>query len=40
MKWEARYEAEDVEGHHWLFSRHTRDVSPEALGATITSPLK
>jgi hypothetical protein len=40
MKWEARYEAEDVEGHHWLFSRHARDVSPKAWDATITTQLK
>lgn len=26
---------EDLEGHHWLFSRHARDVSPDAWGATI-----
>ena len=37
---EKQYGAEDVEGHHWLFSRHARDVSPEAWGATITNPLR
>jgi uncharacterized glyoxalase superfamily protein PhnB len=37
---ELQYGAEDVEGHHWLFSRHARDVCPEAWGATITTPLK
>jgi uncharacterized glyoxalase superfamily protein PhnB len=37
---ELQYGTEDVEGHHWLFSRHARDVSPEAWGATITSLLK
>ena len=37
---ELQYGAEDVEGHHWLFSRHARDVSPEAWGATVTSPFK
>jgi uncharacterized glyoxalase superfamily protein PhnB len=37
---ELQYGVEDVEGHHWLFSRHARDVSPEAWGATITTPLK
>lgn len=36
---ELQYGAEDVEGHHWLFSRHARDVSPEAWGATVTSPI-
>ena len=32
---ELQYGVEDLEGHHWLFSRHARDVSPEAWGATI-----
>ncbi len=32
---EWQYGAEDCEGHHWLFSRHARDVSPEEWGATI-----
>lgn len=26
---------EDLDGHHWLFSRHARDVSPEEWGATV-----
>jgi uncharacterized glyoxalase superfamily protein PhnB len=30
---ERQYGAEDPEGHHWLFSRHARDVSPEEWGA-------
>jgi uncharacterized glyoxalase superfamily protein PhnB len=30
---EFQYGAEDVEGHHWLFSRHARDVNPEEWGA-------
>jgi uncharacterized glyoxalase superfamily protein PhnB len=25
----------DLDGHHWLFSRHARDVSPEQWGATV-----
>ncbi len=33
---EFQYAAEDLDGHHWLFSRHVRDVSPEEWGATIT----
>ena len=33
---ELQYGAEDVDGHHWLFSRHARDVSPEQWGATIS----
>jgi uncharacterized glyoxalase superfamily protein PhnB len=32
---ELPYGAEDLEGHHWLFSRHARDVSPETWGATL-----
>lgn len=27
----------DLAGHHWLFSRHAKDVSPEAWGATLKS---
>lgn len=30
---ERQYGAEDLDGHHWLFSRHARDVSPEEWGA-------
>jgi uncharacterized glyoxalase superfamily protein PhnB len=33
---ERQYGVEDIEGHHWLFSRHARDVSPEQWGATIS----
>ena len=32
---ERQYGAEDLEGHHWLFSRHARDVSPDEWGARI-----
>jgi uncharacterized glyoxalase superfamily protein PhnB len=32
---ERQYGVEDFEGHHWLFSRHARDVSPDQWGATI-----
>lgn len=32
---ELQYAAEDLDGHHWLFSRHARDVSPEDFGATL-----
>jgi len=32
---ERQYGALDLEGHHWLFSRHARDVSPEEWGAVI-----
>ena len=27
----------DLDGHHWLFSAHARDVSPDEWGATITT---
>lgn len=32
---ERQYGAEDLDGHHWLFARHARDVGPEEWGATI-----
>ncbi len=32
---EQQYGVEDLEGHHWLFSRHARDVSPDEWGATL-----
>lgn len=32
---ERQYAALDLEDHHWLFSHHARDVSPEEWGATI-----
>jgi uncharacterized glyoxalase superfamily protein PhnB len=32
---ELQYGVEDLEGHHWLFSRHARDVSPDEWGARI-----
>jgi uncharacterized glyoxalase superfamily protein PhnB len=32
---ERQYGAKDLEGHHWLFSRHARDVSPDEWGAII-----
>ncbi len=30
---EYQYAAEDLDGHHWLFSRHAKDVRPEDWGA-------
>jgi len=36
---EFQYGVLDLEGHHWLFARHASDVSPDAWGATITTPL-
>ena len=35
---ERQYGAEDLDGHHWLFSRHARDVSLEEWGACLPSP--
>jgi uncharacterized glyoxalase superfamily protein PhnB len=32
---ELQYGAEDLDGHHWLFARHARDVSPEEWGAEV-----
>lgn len=36
---ELQYAVLDPEGHHWLFSRHARDLSPDAWGATIRNPI-
>ena len=36
---ELQYAVLDLEGHHWLFSRHARDVSPDAWGATVTNRI-
>jgi len=35
---EKQYGAADLDGHHWLFSRHARDVNPEEWGATLAKP--
>jgi len=35
---ERQYGVEDFEGHHWLFSRHARDISPDEWGAKIAQP--
>ena len=35
---ELQYAAEDLDGHHWLFSRHARDLSPEEWGAVVSHP--
>jgi uncharacterized glyoxalase superfamily protein PhnB len=37
MYGERQYGVEDLEGHHWLFSRHARDVGPEEWGAVVAS---
>jgi len=31
---EYQYAAVDLDGHHWLFSRHAKDVAPEDWGAS------
>jgi len=36
---ERQYGARDLDGHHWLFATHARDVSPAEWGATITTQL-
>lgn len=33
MYGERQYAAKDLEGHHWLFSHHARNVKPEEWGA-------
>jgi predicted enzyme related to lactoylglutathione lyase len=33
---EFQYAAEDLDGHHWLFSRHARDLSPGEWGARVS----
>jgi uncharacterized glyoxalase superfamily protein PhnB len=33
---ELQYGAKDLDGHHWLFSRHARDLSPDGWGATVS----
>jgi len=35
---ERQYGAEGLAGHHWLFSRHARDISPDEWGATVSQP--
>jgi uncharacterized glyoxalase superfamily protein PhnB len=35
---EWQYGAIDLDGHRWLFSRHTRDVGPVEWGATVATP--
>ena len=32
---EWQYAAEDLDGHLWIFSRHSRDVAPEEWGAAV-----
>lgn len=34
MYGELQYAATDLDGHHWIFSQHARDVSPDEWGGT------
>jgi uncharacterized glyoxalase superfamily protein PhnB len=36
---ERQYGVDDLDGHQWIFSQHTRDLSPEQWGATIITPM-
>jgi uncharacterized glyoxalase superfamily protein PhnB len=36
---ERQFVVLDLEGHHWLFSKHVRDVSPDEWGAAISERL-
>ena len=36
---ELQYAVIDLDGHHWLFSRHARDADPASWGAQIMNPL-
>lgn len=37
---EFQYAALDFAGHHWLFSRHACDRSPDQWGATVSQPIR
>ncbi len=34
---ERQFGVVDVEGHHWLFAQHARDVAPEEWGARVAN---
>jgi uncharacterized glyoxalase superfamily protein PhnB len=38
MYGERQYGVVDLAGHHWLFSQHARDLSPDEWGATVSQP--
>jgi uncharacterized glyoxalase superfamily protein PhnB len=40
MYGEYQYGVTDLEGHHWLFSRHARDVDPAEWGATVNAAVE
>lgn len=35
---EFQYAVLDLDGHHWLFSQHVRDLAPEDWGAKVSTP--
>jgi len=35
---EYQYAALDLDGHHWLFAKHAKDVGPEEWGAHVKRP--
>jgi len=37
MYGELQFGVEDLDGHHWLFSRHARDVDPQGWGAAVVT---
>jgi uncharacterized glyoxalase superfamily protein PhnB len=37
---EYQYASEDLDGHHWLFSRHAKDRAPEEWGAVVTGTVR
>jgi uncharacterized glyoxalase superfamily protein PhnB len=37
MYGELQFGVKDLDGHHWLFSRHARDVDPGEWGATVVT---
>jgi uncharacterized glyoxalase superfamily protein PhnB len=37
MYGERQYGVEDLEGHHWLFAQHAKDVSPQDWGAVMAT---
>ena len=36
---ELQYGVVDLDGHHWLFSKHARDINPADWGATVINPV-
>jgi hypothetical protein len=34
---DLQYGVKDLDGHHWLFAKHARDVSPEEWGAKVSA---